>query len=131
MVLWCYNCFSKKGVIHMAYFLKQSNLKKGTYLQIYESFYDPQRRDTAHRSHKAIGYVHELIEKGIDDPISFFKEETAKLNQQLASSRCIDKARHISEETPEKLLGYFPLKCINDSLGVGNYIKLMQTVTGL
>ena len=26
----------------MAYFLKKSNLKKGTYLQIYESFYDPR-----------------------------------------------------------------------------------------
>lgn len=134
LIKWCYGAMiglSKKGAIHMAYFLKQSNLKKGTYLQIYESFYDPQRRDTAHRSHKAIGYVHELIEKGIDDPISFFKEEAAKLNQQLASSRCTDKERHISEETPEKLLGYFPLKSINDSLGVENYIKLMQTVTGL
>ena len=27
----------------MAYFLKKSKLKKGIYLQIYESFYDPQR----------------------------------------------------------------------------------------
>lgn len=53
----------------MAYFLKKSNFKKGTYLQIYESFYDPERRDTAHRSYKAIGYVHELIEKGINEYI--------------------------------------------------------------
>ena len=28
----------------MAYFLKKSNYKKGTYLQIYESFYDPERK---------------------------------------------------------------------------------------
>ena len=44
----------------MAYFLKKSNYKKGTYLQIYESFYDPERKAGAHRSYKALGYVHEL-----------------------------------------------------------------------
>ena len=55
----------------MAYFLKKTNNKKGTYLQIYESFYDPQRRGGAHRSYKPIGYVHELQQKGIDDPIAF------------------------------------------------------------
>ena len=38
----------------MAYFLKKSNLNKGTYLQIYESFYDPRKKNTAHRSYKAL-----------------------------------------------------------------------------
>lgn len=38
----------------MAYFLKKSNLKKGTYLQIYESFYDSAKKQTSHRSHKAV-----------------------------------------------------------------------------
>ena len=51
----------------MAYFLKKSNYKKGTYLQIYESFYDPERKVGAHRSYKALGYVHELQLKGIED----------------------------------------------------------------
>ena len=113
----------------MAYFLKKSNLKKGIYLQIYESFYEPKRRNTAHRSFKALGYVHELIEKGIDDPISFYKDEVAKLNQLLAEERSKEKTRQISDETPEKLLGYFPLKNINDSLNVKQYIDLMQTAT--
>ena len=35
----------------------------------------------------------------------------------------------ISEETPEKLLGYFPLKNLNESLDVKKYIDLMQTAT--
>ena len=47
----------------MAYFLKKTNNKKGTYLQIYESFYDPERKGGAHRSYKPIGYVHELQAK--------------------------------------------------------------------
>ena len=39
----------------MAYFLKKSNYKKGTYLQIYESFYDPERKGGSplHRSEAA------------------------------------------------------------------------------
>ena len=28
----------------MSYFLKKTNNKKGTYLQIYESYYDPTRK---------------------------------------------------------------------------------------
>ena len=34
----------------MAYFLKKTNNKKGTYLQIYSSFYDPERGHTAHKA---------------------------------------------------------------------------------
>ena len=55
----------------MAYFSKKSNLKKGVYLQIYKSFYDPQRGHTAHKSYKALGYVEDLVKKGIGDPVSF------------------------------------------------------------
>lgn len=113
----------------MAYFLKKSNLKKGIYLQIYESFYDATKKQTAHKSHKAIGYVNELIEKGIDDPIAFYSEEVKKLNQEFQNHKQTEKIRQISDDSPEKLLGYFPLKNLNDALGCKKYIDLMQTVT--
>lgn len=114
----------------MAYFLKKTNNKKGTYLQIYESFYDPSRGHTAHRSYQPIGYVHELIDSGIEDPISFYQQEVLKLNQLRKEERMAARQRQISEETPEKLLGYFPLKNIHDSLAVKKYLDLMQSVTG-
>lgn len=113
----------------MAYFLKKTNNKKGLYLQIYESFYDPERGHTAHKSYKPIGYVHELQAKGIDDPVSFYKEEVAKLNQKFKAARNSSKTKQISEESPEKLLGYFPQKNINDGLSVKKYIDFMQTAT--
>lgn len=113
----------------MAYFLKKTNNKKGTYLQIYSSFYDPERGHTAHKSYKPIGYVHELQAKGIDDPITFYKEEVAKLNQEHKAVRDAKKARQISDDSPEKLIGYFPMKNINDKLSVKKYIDLMQTAT--
>ena len=113
----------------MAYFLKKTKNKKGTYLQIYESYYDPQRKGGAHRSYKPIGYVHELQEKGIDDPITFYNEEIRKLNQEYQNQKLEEKSRQISEDSPEKLLGYFLVKNINDSLGCKKYLNLMQTAT--
>ena len=84
----------------MAYFLKRTNNKKGTYLQIYESYYDPDRKGGAHRSYKPLGYVHELMEKGIDDPVLFYSEEVKHLNQERLENKQKDKVRQISEESP-------------------------------
>ncbi len=115
----------------MAYFLKKSKLKKGIYLQVYESFYDPQRKQTAHKSYKALGYVDELIGKGIEDPVSFYKNEVDALNKQRKAALEQEKNKQISDKgTPEKMLGYFPVKSINNALGVKKYIDLMQTATG-
>lgn len=113
----------------MAYFLKKSNYKEGTYPQIYESFYDPERKGGAHRSYKALGYVHELQAKGIDDPISFYQEEVIKLNQEFQAAKVAKKSKQISNNSPEKLIGYFPMKNINDKLSVKKYVDLMQTAT--
>lgn len=113
----------------MAYFFKKTTNKKGLYLQIYESFYDPERGHTAHKSFKPIGYVHELQANGIDDPISFYQEEVNKLNQEFQAAKQAKKAKLISDESTEKLLGYFPIKNINDKLSAKKYIDLMQTAT--
>lgn len=78
MVLWCYN---EHGG-NMAYFLKKSTNKKGLYLQIYESFYDPARRQTAHRSVEALGYEHELRQAGIADPVAHFKAKVDSMNAE-------------------------------------------------
>ena len=91
-----------KRVTFMAYFLKKTNNKKGTYLQIYSSFYDP---------------------------ISFYKEEVIRLNQEANAAKAAKKAKQISDDSPEKLIGYFPMKNINDKLSVKKYIDLMQTAT--
>ncbi len=80
MVLWCYTV---EGAL-MAYFLKKSNLKKGVYLQIYESFYNPSKNQTSHRSYKALGYVSDLQASGIDDPVSYYKAEVARMNEEIS-----------------------------------------------
>ena len=111
----------------MAYFLKKSNNKKGTYLQIYEGFYDPTRGHAVQRSYRPIGYVHQLVNQGINDPIAFYQQEVDQLNQHNRLEKNKDKIRLIGEETPERILGYFPFKSLNESLGVKKYLDLMQS----
>ena len=111
----------------MSFFLKKTNNKKGTYLQIYQGFYDPDRGHAVQLSYKPIGYVHQLIAEGIEDPIAHFKLEVDKLNQQAALDKIEAKSKLISDESPEKYLGYFPLKNINDALGVRSHLNLLQT----
>jgi len=112
--------------VKVAYFLKKSNLKKGLYLQIYESFYDPARKHTAHRSVKAIGYEHELREQGIKDPISHFKAEVDKMNIERKAEKAEDKVRRIGQATPERHLGYFPFKAIDTMLGIERELQWLQ-----
>ena len=118
MVLWCYNV---EGAL-MAYFLKKSNTKKGLYLQIYESFYNAEKNQTSHRSFKALGYVSDLIASGIDDPVSFYKEEVDRMNQE----RNKDKVQMISTSSAILHLGYFPFKSIMNNLNISKFISLYQ-----
>jgi transposase len=110
----------------MAFFLKKTKNNKGTYLQIYDSFHDPESGQTRHRSYKAIGYVHELRERGLDDPIAFYKLEVKKLNQERNRKKQDGKTKMVSEESIERNLGYFLWKSINDGLGVQKYLSLLQ-----
>ncbi len=56
----------------MAFFLKKTNLKKGLYLQIYDSFYNPEKKNTSHKCIETLGYAQDLIDSGISDPIKYY-----------------------------------------------------------
>lgn len=111
----------------MAYFLKKSKLNKGIYLQIYESFYNPEKKETSHRSYKAIGYIHDLIDAGIPDPIAYYSDIVAQMNAEAKKHKEENKIKQICE-SPENYVGYFLLKGIYDKLNVSNYLDLMQSV---
>lgn len=108
----------------MIYYLKKiSQGKKGTYLQIYMNYYDANTKTKKTKSYKSLGYVSDLIEKGIDDPIAYYTNEIKKMNEDLKQS----KELQISEKSPTKNLGYFLVKAMFDKLGMDNDLNIVAT----
>ena len=113
----------------MAFFLKKSNLKNGLYLQIYESFYNPDKKGTSHRSHKSLGYAKNLVDSGIDDPVAHFSAIVKQMNADVKRAKQEERDRQISQ-SPEKHLGYFLIKAVFDGLGVSQFLDLLQSMRG-
>ena len=93
----------------MAYFLKKSKLKKGIYLQIYESYYNHDKKETSNKSYKSLGYVQDLIDSGIPDPIAYYSDVVAQMNFEAKRIKEENKVKQIGE-SPETYIGYFLLK---------------------
>ena len=66
----------------MAYYLRKENKKKGTYLQMYESHWDKEKKQPRSKSVMAFGYVHELISDEIPDPIAYYTDFVAEEKQR-------------------------------------------------
>lgn len=113
----------------MAYFLKVSKQQNRTYLSIYESFYSPDVKGTKQRSYRKIGNLDKLIASGIDDPIAYYKKEVDELNAKRKEEKLNNKINQklISNVSPEKYLGYFPLANILNVLDVEEHFKQMQS----
>lgn len=103
----------------MAYFLKINKTKNRTYLAIYESFYDHNKRGTAHKCYKSLSSVETQQKNGIKDPIKHFKKIVDELNKKRKEKG----VKQIGETSAITSLGYFPIKNIMDSLGVRKYIN--------
>lgn len=111
----------------MAYFLKVSHRPKGDYLQIYNSFRDPETKKPKNKCIKTFGYECDLIESGIPDPKSMIKEEIERLNTVIKTEKENSKSKKISEVPASRNIGYLPLQKITDKLEVREPLQYMQT----
>lgn len=111
----------------MAYFLKKSNTKKGVYLQIYESFRNKEKGETSHRAIKPIGYVGDLTSEKIPDPISHYRAEVRKMNENRKREMEESRIKTI-EGDPTKNLGYFLIKSVFGTLKVESHLNLLAKI---
>lgn len=108
----------------MAFYLKKTKLKGRTYLSIDESFYDNERKGTAHRAYKSMTSYETLKAQGIEDPIAYCQKEVDRLNELHKK----DKVKEISV-TPERYLGYFLFKSLLDKMQIKRYIDYYKLTT--
>ena len=111
----------------MAYFLKKSVTKKGVYLQIYESYRNKEKKQTAHKAFKSIGYVDDLTSDKIPDPISYYQNLVKKMNEKRKKEIEESKIKQIEDE-PTKNLGYFLVKSVFNTLRVESHLNLLARI---
>ena len=106
----------------MAYFLKKTTLKGRTYLSICESFYNHDKKGTAHKTFKSLGSVETHLSNGMTDPAAFYQEEVDALNK----SRAAGKTKFITGRSPLLHIGYFPLKSVLEKLKIKKYVDFFN-----
>ena len=106
----------------MNYFPKRKKpSKKGEYLQIYISEYIPGK-GYRNRFHIALGYLSDMIARGIANPVSYAKKMVAELNDSKEK-----KAPQIEETSVLKNVGYFLLKAMIGSLSIDSDLAMMTS----
>lgn len=106
----------------MNYFPKRKKpSKKGEYLQIYISEYIPGK-GSRNRFHIALGYLSDMIARGIANPVSYAKKMVAELNDSKEK-----KAPQIEETSVLKNVGYFLLKAMIGSLSIDSDLAMMTS----
>lgn len=111
----------------MAYFLRQEKKKKGTYLQMYDSYWDKERKESRTKSVMAFGYAEELISDEIPDPVAYYKDVVAKKNEERAAFLAEESRPRAFSSTVEKNAGHFLLHSLMAELNVKETIDILAS----
>ena len=75
----------------MAYYLRKDKKKRGTYLQMYDRYWDKEKKQARSKSIQAFGYLEDLISDEMPDPLAYYEAYVHRKNEERAAS--------IAEET--------------------------------
>ena len=111
----------------MAYFLRKEKKKKGTYLQMYESFWDKDRKQPRTKNVKSFGYVEDLISDEIPDPIKFYSDYVKEQNENRIKALSEESRPRAFSNPVELNIGHFLLSSIIDELDVKETIDILAS----
>ena len=109
----------------MAYYLRKEKKKKGTYLQMYESHWDKEKKQPRSKSVMAFGYVHELISDEIPDPVAYYTDFVAEKNKERAAAFTEETRPRAFVAPVEYNLGQFLLYTLLEELNVKEVIDIL------
>lgn len=98
----------------MAYFLKE----KGLCLQMYDSYWDKERKESRTKNVMAFGYVEDLISDAIPDPVAYYKEFVKQKNEERAAVFAKETRPRAFAAPVEYSLGHFLLHTLLEELEV-------------
>ena len=113
--------------VFMAYFLRKEKKKKGTYLQMYESFWDKDRKQPRTKNVKSFGYVEDLISDEIPDPIKFYSVYVKEQNENRIKALSEESRPRAFSNPVELNIGHFLLYSLINELDVKETIDILAS----
>lgn len=111
----------------MAYFLRKTKKKKGTYLEVYDSYWDKDKKDSRTKYVESIGFVEELISDDVPDPVAYYKEYVKRKNEERAAS-LKDETRPRAFTVPvEYYAGHFLTHTLMEEFNVKKIIDILAS----
>lgn len=111
----------------MAYYLRMDHKKRGTYLQMYDRYWDKEKKQARSKSIQAFGYLEDLISDEMPDPIAHYNEYIKKKNAEREAFLA-EETRPRAFTTPiEKNIGHFLLHSLLSELGVKEIIDILAS----
>ena len=111
----------------MAYFLRQEKKKNGVYLQMYETYWDKDKKQPRSRSIRAFGYVDDLVSADMPDPVGFYKDFVERENAKRAESLADETRPRAFAEVQETNIGYMLFDALLEKLDVKETIDILSS----
>lgn len=111
----------------MAYFLRQERKKKGNYLQMYDSYWDKELKQSRTKNVMAFGYVEELVSDEMPDPVAYYKEYVKQKNAEREALLAEETRPRAFNGPSEINVGHFLLSSLLDELGVKETVDILAS----
>ena len=111
----------------MAYFLRQENKKKGLYLQMYDSYWDKDLKQSRTKNVMAFGYVDELISDQIPDPVAYYKAYVKKKEEERLAFLAEETRPRAFDAPTEMYAGHFLVHTLLTELNVKETIDILAS----
>ena len=111
----------------MGYFLRQEKKKNRVYLQMYETYWDKDKKQARSKCVKSFGYVDELTSNDIPDPVAYYKDYVNKEEKKRLASWADDTRPRAFNQPIEFYAGHFLISSLISELGVKEDIDLLAS----
>ena len=111
----------------MAYFIRQEKKKNRVYLQMYENYWDKEKKQARSRHIETFGYVDELISDDIPDPIAYFKAYAKKKEEERLALLAEETRPRAFAAPLEMNAGHFLVHSLLTELNVKDTIDILAS----
>ena len=111
----------------MSYYLRKDKKKRGIYLQMYDRYWDKEKKQARSKSIQAFGYLEDLISDKMPDPVAYYEEYVRRKYEERAASIAEETRPRAFASPVEYNLGHFLLHSLLEELGVQKTIDILAS----